>query len=98
MKIQLALVGVAAAGSLLLAGCGGGEETVGAGDGVAADYPLKVCVVSGEELGSMGEPYKLTHEGTTVLLCCEPCEEEFNEDPAKYLAKLKEAESTGSDS
>ena len=52
-------------------------------------YPLKVCIVSGEELGGMGEPYVHDHNGTTVKFCCEPCLDKFNEDPDKYLAKLR---------
>ena len=53
------------------------------------DYPLKVCVISGEELGSMGEPYVHDHNGTIVKFCCKPCIEEFNKDPESHLAKLK---------
>lgn len=48
----------------------------------------KVCPVSGEPLGSMGKPYKVNVEGRDVLLCCQGCEEEIKENPAKYLAKL----------
>lgn len=54
-----------------------------------ADYPLDVCVVSGEKLGSMGEPHIITHDGTEVRFCCDSCLPEFEKDPAKYLAKLK---------
>jgi YHS domain-containing protein len=55
-----------------------------------ADYPLDTCVVSGEKLGSMGEPYVITHEGTEVRFCCDSCLPEFKKDPDKYLAKLEE--------
>ena len=63
----------------------GNETSSSAND----DYPLKVCVVSGEELGGMGEPYVHQHEGTTVKFCCKPCLKKFNEDPGTYLAKLE---------
>ena len=53
------------------------------------DYPIDTCVVSGELLGSMGEPVVLEHNGTTVKLCCDGCVEEFESDPDKYVAKLK---------
>ena len=49
------------------------------------NYPIKTCVVSGEELGSMGDPIVLVHEGTTVKLCCEGCKEDFEADPDKFL-------------
>lgn len=54
-------------------------------------YPMKVCLVEGEELGSMGEPAEYLHEGRLVLFCCKGCTEGFQEDPAKYLARLDEA-------
>ncbi len=47
----------------------------------------KTCPVSGEPLGSMGKPYKVTVEGKDVLLCCQGCEGEIKKDPQKYLAK-----------
>jgi YHS domain-containing protein len=48
----------------------------------------KVCPVSGEPLGGMGKPYKVTVKGRTVFLCCSGCEEEIKADPDKYLAKI----------
>jgi YHS domain-containing protein len=55
----------------------------------AGSYPLTTCVVSGEKLDSMGDPHVFTHEGTEVRLCCESCLDDFNKEPAKYMAKLK---------
>jgi len=49
----------------------------------------KVCPVSGERLGAMGKPVKITVKGQTVFLCCAGCEETIKKDPDKYLAKLK---------
>jgi YHS domain-containing protein len=49
----------------------------------------KVCPVSGEPLGSMGKPYKVTVKGRTFFLCCEGCEAELQAHPDKYLKKLK---------
>lgn len=54
-------------------------------------YPLEVCVVSGQPLGSMGEPYVFTHEGREVRLCCKVCLEAFEKDPSHYLASLERA-------
>lgn len=48
----------------------------------------KICPVSGERLGSMGKPYKVTVKDREVLLCCQGCEGEIKENPDKYLAKL----------
>jgi Cu(I)/Ag(I) efflux system membrane fusion protein len=49
----------------------------------------KTCVVSEGELGSMGTPIKVEHNGKTYFLCCEHCREPFENDPEKYLAKSK---------
>ena len=58
----------------------------------AADRALaekqQVCPVSGQPLGSMGKPYKVTVKGQEVFLCCQGCEGEIKENPEKYLAKL----------
>lgn len=56
---------------------------------IDSNYPLDTCVVSGEKLGSMGEPFVITHEGTEVRFCCDGCLPKFKKDPATYLAKLK---------
>lgn len=55
------------------------------------DYPLKTCVVSGKELGSMGDPIDYKHNGQLVRFCCEGCINPFKEDPEKYLAKTEQA-------
>ena len=54
-------------------------------------YPLKVCLVEGSELGSMGEPAEYVHEGRLVLFCCKGCIEDFQAEAAKYLAQLDKA-------
>ena len=51
-------------------------------------YLLKKCIVSGEELGSMGEPTVLTYKGQEIKLCCNDCVDGFNKEPEKYLASL----------
>jgi hypothetical protein len=48
----------------------------------------KVCPVSGQPLGAMGKPYKVTVEGRDVLLCCQGCEAKIKADPDEYLVKL----------
>jgi YHS domain-containing protein len=47
-----------------------------------------ICPVTGEPLGSMGTPIKLTVAGRTVFICCAGCEEELRKEPEKYFAKL----------
>jgi|SRR5688572_1861878 hypothetical protein len=69
----------------------GGHENHGKGEPQKPAYPLDVCVVSGEKLGSMGKPVILDHEGREVRLCCPNCIEDFKKDPGPYLRKLDEA-------
>ena len=52
-------------------------------------YPLKECIVSGNELGSMGKVITKSHEGQEVKFCCKPCVKKFDKAPVKYLGKLK---------
>ena len=60
------------------------------------EYPLKTCVVSGEELGGMGESkdYIYRQEGKPdrlVRFCCGKCKSKFEKDPARYLKVIDEA-------
>ena len=50
----------------------------------------QVCPVTGEPLGSMGKPYKVTVKGREVLLCCQGCETAIQGNPDEYLGKLPE--------
>jgi len=55
------------------------------------DYPFDTCIVSGEKLGSMGEPVDHVCANRLIRLCCESCIAQFEENPARYLAMLDEA-------
>ena len=54
-------------------------------------YKLETCIVSGEKLGEMGEPFVFVHEGQEIKLCCKSCMKKFDKDPAKFLKKLTES-------
>jgi len=58
---------------------------------VPEDYPLEVCVVSGEKLGSMGNPVAIEVRGRTVMLCCAHCESVVRAAPEKYLSQFASA-------
>jgi hypothetical protein len=47
-----------------------------------------VCPVSGEHLGDMGTPFRITAENRTFYLCCDGCVPEVNKDPKAIIAKL----------
>lgn len=61
-----------------------------------AEYPLKTCLVSDEDLGGMGDAVAFVHRtpgkpDRVVFMCCEGCIDDFKAEPAKYLKKLDEA-------
>lgn len=80
------------ASTLSLAGCGEKtDQSATKEQSSSTEYPLTTCVVSGEELGSMGEPVVVEHGGTKVKLCCDQCIDKFNSDPAKYTKMVTDA-------
>jgi hypothetical protein len=62
------------------------HETDGAR--VGDPYPLGHCPVSGEALGSMGEPVVVLHEGREIRFCCAGCAETFARDPDAHIARI----------
>ncbi len=78
---------ISAVSLILLTSCN--DDTTASSAPAADGYPLTTCVVSGEALGSMGDPVVVTHEGTEVRLCCAQCKPKFEADPAKYVALVK---------
>lgn len=52
-------------------------------------YPLKTCIVSDNDLDSMGEQATFVYQGQTIKVCCKPCIAKFEKNPAKYLKKLE---------
>lgn len=85
MKAITAILTVSTA-ALLLTGCASTEAGSAASN--TKPYPLQVCIVTDNELGSMGTPVTLVHEGQTVKFCCKPCVKKFKAEPQKYLSKL----------
>lgn len=56
------------------------------------DYPLATCAVSGQKLGSMGDPLDVVIGNRLVRLCCKGCVKSLRKDPLKYFSKLDVAE------
>ncbi len=53
------------------------------------EYPLKTCVVSGEEFGgSMGAPLDLVVANRLIRICCKGCRKDLEKTPAEFLAKV----------
>jgi Cu(I)/Ag(I) efflux system membrane fusion protein len=54
----------------------------------------KICPVTGNELGTMGDPVPVNLASGQVWICCEGCQTPLKEQPGKYLPKLARTEWT----
>lgn len=70
-----------------LPSCASTSASIPGGAGVKR-YPLNTCIVSDNELGSMGPVVTKVYQNQEVKFCCKPCVKEFEAEPAKFLAKL----------
>ena len=48
-----------------------------------------VCIVTGNKLGSMGDPVSFQYAGETYKVCCAPCIKKFKKNPERYLNDTK---------
>lgn|SRR3989338_4190771 len=56
----------------------------------AVEVGNKICPVSGEKIGTMGEAVHYEHEGKVYNFCCPMCVKDFKKDPQKYIKILEE--------
>jgi hypothetical protein len=54
-----------------------------------------VCPVTGEALGSMGKPIKVTQGDQHLFVCCAGCEEEAKDKFDEFYARLNERAQAG---
>ena len=57
-------------------------------------YTLKICSVSDEKLGGMGDAYVFTYQDREIKLCCNDCKKDFDKNPKKFITKIEKAEKT----
>ena len=87
MKTKLITLLTTALLGLTLADCTAPETATAAEK--AKPYPLTKCLVSGNDLDSMGGPITKVYSGQEIKFCCKPCIKKFEANQAKYLSKLK---------
>ena len=51
-------------------------------------YTLDTCIVTGDKLGSMGEPIVKKYDGREVRFCCEMCVSKFEAAKDSYFKKI----------
>lgn len=49
----------------------------------------KICPISGEEVGGMGEVVQYEYKGKIYNLCCPMCEKDFKKDPEAAIKRLE---------
>src|SRR5690554_8033995 len=54
-------------------------------------YPMDVCVISDEKLGSMGDPVVFTEGDQEIQLCCKGCQKDFTKNKEENLKKIEAA-------
>ncbi|MCF6287035.1 MAG: hypothetical protein L3K26_17890 [Candidatus Hydrogenedentes bacterium] len=57
----------------------------------ADSYPLDSCLVSGEKLGSMGDPIVKEYDGREIRFCCGGCPKKFEANQESYMEKVDAA-------
>ncbi len=84
MKTKLPLL-IAACGLLVSSCAATGNSTASGG---TRPYPKTTCIVTGNDLGSMGPVTTTVYQGQEIKFCCKPCVKKFDANPAKYMANL----------
>ena len=51
-------------------------------------YPLTTCIVTENDLDSMGGAVTKVYDGQEIKFCCKPCVAEFEANQAEFLKKL----------
>lgn len=83
--MQIRFLSLAAScGALVLAACASTKSS----DSAVRPYPLDTCIIMDSKLGSMGDPITKVYNGQEIKFCCQPCVEEFEQNPEEYLARL----------
>lgn len=57
----------------------------------------KICPVSKEPVGKMGDAYKMEYNGKEYNLCCKMCSKDFKKNPEKF-AQITDAENMQTES
>ena len=88
--IRLAMAGDEPGRSILEAQRGAqSQPAANSSDEIKSEpYLLDTCPVSGQKLGSMGDPIVKTIEGREVKFCCGGCVGAFESDTEKHLAEI----------
>jgi YHS domain-containing protein len=54
-------------------------------------YPLKTCLVTGDDLDDFDDRVSTVHDGQLYEFCCKPCLKKFHRNPRKYAKALARA-------
>lgn len=85
MKTKLRPLLIATLMGLSLSACSSSAPATSTG---VKPYPIEKCLVTDNDLDSMGGPITKVYNGQEIKFCCKPCIKKFEANQAKYLAKL----------
>ena len=68
-----------------------GHEEETEANSKAVEVGNKICPVSGDKVGEMGDIVKYEYNGKIYNFCCKACVKDFKKDPEKY-SKIAEEE------
>lgn len=71
-----------------LAACGTSSSPTAPSNAGSKPYPLQTCIVTGNDLDSMGGRITRSYQGQEIQFCCKPCVRKFEANPGRYLSKL----------
>ncbi len=72
------------AGVVLVVGMLTGYVLANEAEVVPVEVGNKICPVSGEKVGEMGDVVKVEHNGKMYNLCCSMCKKDFNNNTEKF--------------
>lgn len=59
------------------------------GNAGVKSYASDTCVVSGNRLGSMGDPVTKVYGNQEVKFCCKPCVAKYEKNPERYAKNIR---------
>ncbi|QTN33869.1 hypothetical protein HZ994_16635 [Akkermansiaceae bacterium] len=87
MKTKLNTIAALAGLTMAVASCASGTSGT-AGSGNVVPYTSQTCAVSGNKLGSMGDPVTKVYGNKEVKFCCKPCVAKYEKNPEKYASNI----------
>jgi len=84
------------AGAIVPTWAADANSAANAANSAARSYPIDYCLICGDKVGGTNAAVVINYQGQELKFCCKRCVKTFQQDPAKYLKKLHDAENADS--